>query len=382
MATQKQLEAAVIWRHAEGKPVKDGGTAPTRREVDEAKRKLYEGVAFGDLAVQLQPALRRTLQAYYESVPTVTEQFTTEWMLEAIDIDEEYNLYGFNQANIPAKKMGDDFVPGGLPSIGRGEPYPQIGLQASGKKGRVSKRGEAFGTYWETIVNSRGNNVDLIRDSLREFGQHAANDNEIRVAKLLVKSNGFRTASGEALNGATAITGNPDLTDPVETAAAIAQLQGKVIEGVEQNYDRFVILTSGANAPAIRQGIGSRRIVRNPGATAGYSWEETVDFGAEVDVVAFPWLSRIWGGIGKGSIIVPIAGASQLPILTRNRLRGYEAPSLWVKDSNARQIGGGVVSAVDEGDFDSDAMWTKVRHVNGASALWTTAIGYTTGAGS
>jgi hypothetical protein len=141
------------------------------------------------------------------------------------------------------------------------------------------------------------------------------------------------------------------------------------------------VLASVAQAPIIRQGIGGRKIVRNPGSTNGYSWEETVDFGANVDVVSSRFLSRIWSGIGKGALIIPVAGPSDLPVLTRNRLRGYENPSLWVKDSDAREIGGGEVD-FEEGDFDSDAMWTKVRHVNGASALWVEGIGYTTGAGS
>lgn len=381
MATQKQLEAAKLWRTAEGKALTKDGRKPTKREADEAKTKLAEGVAYGDLAIQLQPSLRRTLQAYYNDTPQVADSFTTEWLFEAINVDEEYNLYKFNQDNLTGK-LGESFIPGGLPRLLPGEPYPQIGLQASGKKGRVGKAGESFGTYWETLVNTRGQAVDLIRDSLREFGTAAGNENEIQVAKLLVKAGGFATATGEGLNGAVALTGNPDLTDPVEMAAAIAQLQGLTIEGVEQQFSKFVVVTTVANAPAIRQGVAGRRIIRNPGVEAGYSWEETVDFGAEVEVVGFSWLKAIWPGIGKGAVIIPVAGAGQLPVLTRNRLRGYEEPSLWVKDSNARQLGGGTVDPTEEGDFDSDAVWTKVRHVNGASSLWNGSIGYTTGAGA
>jgi hypothetical protein len=199
---------------------------------------------------------------------------------------------------------------------------------------------------------------------------------EIRVAKQLVNASGFVTTNR------VAITGNPDLTDPVEMATAIAQIRQVPIENKEVDYQKFVVLASVAQAPIIRQGIGSRRIVRNPGTTAGYSWEETVDFGAEVQVIGWKWLKAIYPGIGKGAIIVPVAAPDDLPVLTRNRLRGYAEPSLWVKDSNARQVGGGAVNAETEGDFDSDAMWTKVRHVAGASSLWDGQIGYTTGAGS
>lgn len=379
--TQKQLEAAKLLLTAQGKPTKEGGPRPSMWEQNEAKQKVYEGVAFGDLATQLQPQLRRTLSHYYRDTPGVTEQFTRLWSLQGINVDEQYNLYRFNQDNI-TDQLGTTFVPGGLPRLLPGQPYPQIGLQASGKTGRVGKAGEAFGTYWETIVNTRGNGVNLIDDSLREFGQAAKNEDEIQVAKLLVTGSGFATGTGQGLNGAINLTGNPDLLDPIEVQAAIAQLQGLVIEGVEQEYQKFVILSSVANAPYIKQGIGGRRIVRNPGAQTGYSWEETVDFGAEVEVLAFPWLKAIWPNIGKGAIIVPVPSAAQLPVLTRNRLEGYEEPTLWVKDSNAREIGGGEVNPREDGDFDSDATFTKVRHVNGASSLWNQSIGYTTGAGS
>lgn len=383
MPTARQLEAFALWRVAEGKSARPKGPRPTRRQVEQAQIKFAESIAYGDLPTQLQPAIVRTLRSYYREIPQVAERFTTLWELTGIDRDEEYNLYGFNQDNIPAGHEGKPFVPGGLPRVGRRESYNQIGIQASGKKGRVSKTGEAFGIDWESIVNSRGTNVNLLRDAIEMFGRHAANQNEIEVASLLVNASGFRTSSGGGLNGAQNITGNPDLLDPVKVAAAIAQLQAVQVEGQDVDYAKFVILASTPQAPLIRQGIAGRRIVRNPGSTNGYSWEETVDYGAEVEVIGWKWLRTLWPGIGKGAIIVPVAGVDDLPILTRNRLMGYPEPSFWIKDSNARGAnGGGEINPEAEGDFDSDAVVSKVRHVTGASALWNTAIGYTTGANS
>lgn len=383
MVSQRQLEALALWRVAEGKSAKPNGPMPTRRQVEQAQIKFAESIAYGDMPTQLQPAIVRTLRSYYREIPQVAEKFTTLWELTGIDREEEYNLYGFNQDNIPGTNEGKPFVPGGLPRVGRRESYPQIGMQATGKKGKVSKVGEAFGIDWEAIVNTRGTGVNLLREAVAMFGRHAANQNEIEVASLLVNASGFRTASGGGLNGAQAITGNPDLLDPIKVAAAIAQLQAVQVEGQDVDYSKFVILTSIPNAPLIRQGIAGRRIVRNPGATSGYSWEETVDYGAEVEVIGWKWLRTLYPGIGKGSIIVPVAGGDDLPILTRNRLQGYPEPSFWIKDSNARSAnGGGDINPEAEGDFDSDAVVSKVRHVTGASALWNAAIGFTTGANS
>lgn len=381
MVTARQHEALKLWRVAEGKAPTKGASRPTRRQVEQAQIRFAESIAHGDLATQLQPAIVRTLRMYYREIPQVAEQFTTLWELTGIDRDEEYNLYRFNQDNIPGSHEGKQFVQGGLPRVGRRESYPQIGLQASGKKGRVSKFGEAFGIDWETIVNSRGTNVNLLRDAIKMFGEHAANQNELEVASLLVGSSGFLTSGNGGLNGAQNITGNPDLLDPMKLADALAQLQNVQVEGQDVDYSSFVILTTIANAPRVRQAIAGRRIVRNPGTTAGFSWEETVDYGAEVKVVGWKWLKTLYPSMGKGAIIVPVAGGSDLPVLTRNRLIGYPEPSFWVKDSNARSAnGGGDINPESEGDFDSDAVVSKVRHVTGASSLWRDAIGYTTGA--
>jgi len=378
MPTKSQLEAAKLWRAAEGKSLTVDGPAPTRREQSAAQIKFSESIAYGGLATQLQPALVRTLRSYFDSTPVVADQFTRLWELEGIDRDEEYNIYGFNQDDIPETNNGDTFIPGGLPSIGRRESYPEIGVQASGKKGRVSKVGEAFGIDWESLVNSKGSKINLIRDAIERFGRDAANEGDIRVAKQLVNSSGFVT-TGEMAN-ATALTGNPDLLDPLSLAEAIAQLQAVQVQGMENEVSKFVVLTSVANAPKIRQGIANRRIIRNPGVEAGASWEETVDYGAEVEVLGFSWLKSIWSGIGSGALIVPVPRAEQLPVLTRNRLQGYAEPSFWIKDSNAKSAnGGGEINPEADGDFDSDAIVSKVRHVVGASTLWANQIGYTTG---
>lgn len=383
MATLKQLEALQLWRLAEGKSATPNGPRPTRRQQEQAQFKFAESVAYGDLPTQLRPSLVRSLREVFDTTPTVAEQFTTLWELSAIDVAENWETYGFSQANHEdQKKMGKSYVAGGLPSIGRQEPYPQIGLTGTEKSGKVGKVGEAFGIEWEAIVNSRGRNVNLVRRGLAAMGRHAANEGEIAVARLLANSSGFLVGTGEPIDNATLITGNPDMTDPTDIATAIGQLLNVSVEGVLPAYDRFVILTSPAHAPNVKRAVGARTIVRNPGVTSGASWSEELDYGAGVTVIGWKWLAALFPTIGAGSLVIPVPSEDDLPVLTRNRLEGYPEPSLWIKDSNARNASGGEVDAETDGDFDSDAVMTKVRHVVGASALWVNAIGYSSGANS
>lgn len=391
MVTQKNIEALRLWKAAEGKAFNPKAPAghpdsrrPSKSEQRRAQFRLAESIGSGEFPTQILPAVRRTLTARFDATPRRHQEFTTRKTVQAINVEEEVNIYSFgDQDNLEdLNRNGDGFVKGGLPTIQPRQPYPQIGLSASGKKIKARKIGEAFGLDWEAIVRQRGTNVNLIRDSFEAFGVHAAQQEDIDVARLLVTPSGFATGTGGGLNGAQGLTGNPDLYDPDDIATALGTLLNTPVEGQLPSYDKFVILTTVANAPLIRRAVGARNFVRNPGATTGYSWSETVDFGAEIEVIGWKWLTSIWPSMGKGAIVLPVASGSELPVLTSNYLEGYETPSLWIKDSNARNLGGGEVNPEVDGDFDSDAVVTKVRHVHGADALWNAAIGYTTGANS
>ena len=59
---------------------------------------------------------------------------------------------------------------------------------------------------------------------------------------------------------------------------------------------------------------------------------------------------------------------SDIPSAAFAKLVGNEAPALFMKASNSTRVGGGIVSAF-EGDFETDNIFLKVRHVLGAKAL-------------
>jgi hypothetical protein len=47
-------------------------------------------------------------------------------------------------------------------------------------------------------------------------------------------------------------------------------------------------------------------------------------------------------------------------------LRGHTEPEIFIKEPNQRKVGGGVVNPMD-GDFDTDSIEYKVRHVFGGT---------------
>src|SRR5690606_1615061 len=54
-------------------------------------------------------------------------------------------------------------------------------------------------------------------------------------------------------------------------------------------------------------------------------------------------------------------GSNARTALEFGRLRGHTEPEIFIKEPNARRVGGGTVNPLD-GDFDTDALDYKVRH--------------------
>ena len=373
--TQRTVEAAKLYLHAlEG----------SRK----AQFQVAESIANGDFAEPIAPVLAKQVVKVYHDTDQSSDQFTTRKTVSGIDRDETVQVLVIDsdQSNIPDQNMGDRWIPGTLPTIGPREQYPQIGLfPAYEKKIRASKVGEAFGIDWEAIVNSRGGEVDLIDNAVSSFGTHAANTGEARVAKQLVKSTGFSDA---VVAQGKNIPGNPDFSDAVAFADALATYQETPIEidGNEIAYDSYTLLCAPGQEYRYRRMLEARALRRVPARTGtdsevpGLEYEFNVNIPVTINVIEWSWLRKVWPGIGKGYILVPRGGdAGTYPVLTKNYLRGYEQPSFWVKDANARQYRGGDVNVRADGDFDSDAIATKVRHVIGANLLWGDGILYSTG---
>lgn len=362
--TESQKKAAELFKRAE--------------EGDrQAQLRFAESISHTDLPAQLRPVINGILQKEYDSVETTFESYTTKELVQTIGEEEKVKVYGFNQDNIADLNHGETFLPGTLPRVGNRQSYPQLGLQATDKSKRADQYGEAFGIDWQTVVNSRGARVDLIRDAVTEFGKHARQLEDSKPVKNLVTGSGFNTAK---IGSAGAITGNPAADDILGIQKAVEHAQSFKIDGSPVRFKKFVMLVAPGMAPSVRQAL-SGRVIKKTKGTGGssvdlVSFEQTVDLGVELEILENHWLSMIWSGIGKGFILIPVGGPR--PTLTRNYLAGYERPSFWVKTSNAISFSGGPVPYM-EGDFDSDAIATKVRHVYGSDVLWTEGIAYSTG---
>ncbi len=374
--TARQLEAAKLYQ---------GALSGDRRD----QHAFAEQISFSDLPTQLTPLIRRTMIDNYTQVPKVWDRFTVKKTVLSIDRDEELMSLNFlNQDNIPLSNGGEAFVPGSLPSVGPETKYPKILPQGSSKFLRASVVGEAFGIQWQSIVNSRGMNVSIIDEAVKAFAQHAAAAEDVAATKLLMLGGAINTT---AIGGSSSgygghnLAGDPRIASILDIQAAVRQAQTYFLDGVNVYFDKFALVCAPAQVSNVKQVLSSRSItsVGSTGARA-VRYDQVIDLGAEIDVVPNRFLTAAaLGGATLGAtawFLVPVGGIK--PTLSTNFLEGYETPSYWMKDSNAVTYGSGSDAPMLDGDFDSDSIETKVRHVVGASALWTEGIIYSAGTGA
>jgi hypothetical protein len=69
------------------------------------------------------------------------------------------------------------------------------------------------------------------------------------------------------------------------------------------------------------------------------------------------------------------------PAMVLGFLRGHEEPEVFMKAPNAKRVGGGDVDPM-EGDFDTDGIQYKIRHVLGSKRLDTKATVASNGSGA
>lgn len=100
-----------------------------------------------------------------------------------------------------------------------------------------------------------------------------------------------------------------------------------------------------------------------------------------VTVIVNPWLPIIDTTTGSTAWYLFANPSTGRPALEIGRLIGHESPELFQKSPNATRVGGGLVDPTD-GDFDTDSVEWKVRHVMGGTLMDAKSALASTGTGS
>jgi len=242
---------------------------------------------------------------------------------------------------------------------------------------KVRKYGRRIGLSWEMIINDLNNELD---DLPNQLARSARLTESARVAELFISSTGpaaalynntnknlVNIANGASANNPplsisglqdgllvmanqTDEDGNPLFIDAVTLVVppALEVLANNILNALQ------IELTS---APGVRDsGSGETRLIVN-------NW-----LSRRVSLVVDRNIPRVATTNGNTSWFLFASPSDTNGAIWLGFLQGHETPELFIKSPNARRIGGGDVNPMD-GDFDTDSIHYKVRHVLGSTIV-------------
>lgn len=271
----------------------------------------------------------------------------------------------------PVNRFAVDGAEAPLPEVGQLSEYPAAALTETPYQYRVTKRGRRVPLSWETWIND---DLGAFR-SLPQRLATAARRTEERFATTL-----FATATGPdatffSAGNANVVTGNPALSVPgLETAMTVLGEQVDT-EGNPIFIDVAYLVVPPALEVTARNILNAIEIIGAQGSGSGNQTGQGSDqlravnwMRDRVQLIVNPWLPLIDTTSGRTAWYLFGSPSAGRPAMEIGFLIGNETPSLWQKTANAVMVGGGMVDPV-MGDFDTDSIQWRVRHVLGGTQL-------------
>ena len=241
--------------------------------------------------------------------------------------------------------------------------YPMAALSESRYQYAVKKYGRRIPLSWEALIND---DLGALTDIPQRFGRASRRSEDKFATQLHVDANGPH-ASVYTAGNKNIITSNPALSiaglqTGYKVLAAMLDSDGEpiMIDGVILEVPPALEITARniLNATQLYVGaVGDNQLV-----TLNWMKERTT-------LVVNPYIPLV-ATVADGDTcwFLHASPSSGNPAFEIGLLRGHAEPEIFMKAPNAQRVGGGIVNPLD-GDFDSDSVEYKVRHVFGGSTL-------------
>lgn len=345
-------------------------TARFLQEVLSGRRPAYhlqEAMTTSDFPVLFADILDRQLLASYQ-------QIVPDWR----SFVRTTTVRDFRTV----KRFTADGGLGLLPNVPERTEYPEDKLpDVAPFTYAVTKKGKRFQLTWETIIDDDLGVMDRLPTNL---AVSARNSEYFFATSLFVASTGPNATFFTSGHG-NLLAGNPLLSVSGLQAAFTALAAQRDTDGNPILVDAVVLVVPPALQVIAENLINATEILAASGGGPGTgndqlrvaNWMRN-----KVTLVVNPWLPIIDTTHGNTSwYLLQSPNGMGRPISEMGFLRGYEAPQLFMKASDAVRIGGGETSPLD-GDFDTDSVQYKVRHVFGGTLLDTKSAVASNGVGS
>ncbi len=271
-----------------------------------------------------------------------------------------------------------------LDTVAEQAEYPESKISDAVYSYAVQKHGRRIPFSWESIIND---DLDALKDIPARFGRAARRSEEKFATSLFVDSNGPLAAFFSEVIGNVVDTEHGAATDnPVLSIAALQAAMTVLASQVDSDgepiaVDAVRLVVPPALAVVAQNIIHATEIWIGDGASQSQSihtgnWMKgavSLDVNYYIPVVATTNGATSWFLFADPKV--------SRPAIELGFLRGHEEPEIFTKDPNAMRAGGGTVNALD-GDFDTDSIQYKVRHVFGGVRMDPKAVVASNGSGS
>lgn len=343
---------------------------------------LQEVMTTSDFPIYFGDILDRTMLAKYQL-----------WVPGWTDFAKRSTLRDFRDAKLMLPMYGAD---GPLDLVEEVAPYPDAHIsEQEPLTWHVNKYGRRVPFSWESIIND---DLDQLTDIPERLARAARRTEHRLVTQLFVGLSGpnttmyhndydniVNTANG-SLNG-----DNPPLTlTGLQSAINVMnRMVDETGEPILREYLTLVIppaLEVTANNILNAVQIWDNAVIggANPGTNgSGDRILQTRNWLAgRLRVVVDPYIPRFASTANGNTSWFIFAN----PNYSREAIRigflaGHESPEIWMKSPNAVRVGGGAVSPMS-GDFDTDTVEYRIRHVVGVTKVDPKATVMSNGSGS
>lgn len=275
---------------------------------------------------------------------------------------------------------------GSIIPIPMGGEYPEDKLTDNFYQYRVQKYGKRMPFFWETFVND---DLNAIKDTPARFGRAMRRMEEYFVTKLYANNTSFYTTGNKNIVAPTGIyaTNNPALSITALAQALTILSQQKDLDGQPISIEAVTLVVPPALKVTAQNILNADYFWANDqgGTISGNTSAQRLNvrnWAKNIVQLAvnyyLPIVDTSFGNTGWYIFADPNSGR---PALEFGKLRGHESPDLFMKLPNAVAIGEGTMGPgmgvipgttnmnPMEGDFDTDSVHYKIRHVFGGTQI-------------
>jgi hypothetical protein len=325
------------------------------RAVQGSKRAILdfeEAMTISDFSLLFADILDRQVLGAYQDWPSTWQQYSRRGTVRDFRNVKRFTLDGASSTLAEVPERGE---------------YPEAAVVPGSYEYKVTKRGRRLDWTWEMRVND---DLDAFRELPLILGRAARMTEDKFVTELYASSTGPNSTFFSAGNG-NVVTDNPALSVEALEAAMTVLAAQRDSDGNPIFIDRLNLVVPPALEVVANNILNAVQIDAASGGGDGTGSNQLrVNnwLSRRVTPIVNPWLPIVDTTTGNSAWYLFGQTMAGRPAMEVGFLRGHEQPEVFVKAPDSMRVGGGM-APVEDGDFETDAIRHKVRHVLGGTLM-------------